>query len=369
MAQIQLEMSERDRRFLLMALGLAQERLGFTAPNPSVGAVVVRDNEILSTGKHWVAGCPHAEVEALRPMDSLDYCTLYVSLEPCAHFGRTPPCTELIIRKQVKRVVYGSQDPNPRVAGKGAEVLKAAGIEVVYLPLPEVAAFYRKYLWWTQTGKAWLTGKIALTSDGKVADKHSRPLKITGTEADQATHVRRKGADVLVTSERTVLNDNPLLNVRIGTEVSAKPVWVIDAQLKLSKGARLVQSAKSITLLHRSDLDPLKREAFNQYPFQLLALDSEAGRLNLKDLPKLMGEMGFHEGWVEVGPTLFRCFLEQQLFQEVIIYRSQQVRAPESTISLDTRDQNLLARYRKFNEALMGSDLAETWFARDLTVS
>src|SRR5688572_12392757 len=154
---------------LRAALDEARRGRGLCAPNPAVGAVLVQKDFIVSKGYHHGAGLPHAEVEALADVrEDLSQATLYVTLEPCCHQGRTPPCTRFLIERGIKKVVYGHQDPNPVVAGKGEAELRAAGVEVTHLPLPEVERFYRSYDHWTRTGRPFVTAKLALSLDGKI---------------------------------------------------------------------------------------------------------------------------------------------------------------------------------------------------------
>jgi diaminohydroxyphosphoribosylaminopyrimidine deaminase/5-amino-6-(5-phosphoribosylamino)uracil reductase len=147
--------------YLKQALQLAEIRRGFCAPNPSVGAVVVKNNKVISTGFHFASGAPHAEVDALNKCgDEARGATIYVTLEPCCHWGKTPPCTQLLIDRGIKTVIYGLSDPNPLVAGKGHANLEAANISCEQYTVPEISAFYASYYYWHKTGLPWVTAKI-----------------------------------------------------------------------------------------------------------------------------------------------------------------------------------------------------------------
>ena len=203
----------------------AQSYKGFTDPNPAVGAVVVKNGEVVSVGAHQQAGLPHAEVMALRDISDASDAVLYVTLEPCCHHGKTPPCTDLIIAKNIKQVYFAYLDPNPEVAGNGCAQLLRAGVACEQLPIPEVDLFYREYAHWVKKQRPWVTAKIAVTADGFIAAAGGAPLAITGDQAQQYTHLRRKHSSALMTSAQTIINDDPAFNVRLGGEYIKKPCW------------------------------------------------------------------------------------------------------------------------------------------------
>src|SRR3990167_2136538 len=166
---------------LKQALSLAESQRGFCAPNPSVGALVVKEGELIAEGVHRGPMKPHAEVEAIHHAgNQAEGASLYVTLEPCCHWGRTPPCTDLIVKSRIKAVYYAFQDPNPKVAGQGAKQLQAAGIECHSVELPEVTDFYRSYHYWIREGRPWVTAKLAISLDGKIAGPHGEPVSLTG---------------------------------------------------------------------------------------------------------------------------------------------------------------------------------------------
>lgn len=310
---------------LKMALDLAQERKGFTAPNPAVGAVLVKEGEILGWGSHWASGHPHAEVEALRMAKEKEKivsgATLYVSLEPCCHFGKTPPCTDAIIQNQIKKVVFGFEDPNRLVKGKGVERLKESGIEVERVQWEEVDEFYRTYRYWSQNKKSWFTGKLALTAEGYTSGLGKERLLISGQEAHRYTHQRRRFSDAILTSWKTVKNDDPLLTSRESQETS-RPVFILDKNLEFQDHLKLAQRPQNLTLLHLPEAESSKREALQSKGFRCLSVKGEQGQIELTGLSSLFGEMGFHEVWIEVGATLFEAFMNKKLFQEAIFYQS-----------------------------------------------
>ena len=231
--------------YLRQALTLAEHRRGFCAPNPSVGAVVVKNNQVLASGSHWQGGAAHAEVAVLQQLSSTAKgATLYVTLEPCCHWGKTPPCTDLIIRQQIAEVIYAMRDPNPQVSGQGERILQQAGISCQPVVVEEVTQFYQSYNHWVHSGKPWVTVKLAMSLDGKIAGEGGRPVAITGADLTTHTHQQRKRADAILTTGRTICYDNPQLNVRLVRESYGKPVYVLDRHLTLPLDAQIFDTAE-----------------------------------------------------------------------------------------------------------------------------
>lgn len=297
-------------QFLLQALELANLRRGFCAPNPSVGAVVVKNNQVLATGYHYAAGQPHAEVQALSQLgDQAKGATLYVTLEPCCHWGKTPPCTDLLIERGIAQVFYGFADPNPVVAGHGAECLHTAGIPCKFLPLPEVTAFYQSYCFWLQHQLPFVTAKLAITLDGKIAGPHSQPVKLTSQEADQFTHQGRLKADALLTTANTIQHDDPQLNVRLENRVIAKPIYIIDRFLRLQSLVKVLTTAQELTVFHAKGLTAKQIAASNIPPIRYVAANETSHGLDLAEILSVIGKDGRHDLWVEAGGGLVQNLL------------------------------------------------------------
>jgi diaminohydroxyphosphoribosylaminopyrimidine deaminase / 5-amino-6-(5-phosphoribosylamino)uracil reductase len=308
--------------FLRRTLELAQSRRGFCSPNPAVGALLERDGRILAEGFHKAAGQPHAEVEALRdlPLEITQGATLYVSLEPCCHHGRTPPCTDLIIQKGIAEVVYAYRDPNPVVAGRGEAVLLSAGVEVRQVPLAEVDEFYQSYAHWTQTGLPFTTVKLAISLDGKTAGPGGLPLPLTGPEANRFTHERRLRSDAILTTARTVLADDPRLNVRLHGVETPKPVVILDRLGRTPATARIFQTAQSVTIYTGEDVPAERSRALADQGATVIAVDTSNGLLPLRQILGQLGQTGYHDLWVEGGAALFTAFLKERLAQRAFIY-------------------------------------------------
>lgn len=320
-----------DIDFLKIALMEAATRRGFTAPNPAVGAVVVKDGKILSTGFHFAPGHPHAEVDALSKIgDEATGATLYVTLEPCCHHGRTPPCTELILSRGIVRVVYGYKDPNPAVAGKGATFLIANGIACELISIDTINDFYRAYQFWWDHHRPFVTLKIALSADGKIAGKNGTPVEITGETCRVLTHQHRKASDAILTSVKTIINDDPQLNVRLDQTIIKRPIYVLDRQLQFPLNARLAKTAESVTLFCSATEDLSRLDLLQRNNIRCIPVSCNRMGLNLENVLDHIGKDGVHALWVEAGGRVFQAFFKSRLAQRALIYASTKELGPEA---------------------------------------
>ncbi len=313
-----------DSFFLQRALELASSRKGFCAPNPAVGAVIVRNGVIIAEGTHQFAGAPHAEIEALSKASASDCAgaTLYVSLEPCCHFGRTPPCTDAILERRFARVVYAFSDPNPVVAGKGHAILEQAGIQVAHVPLAEADAFYQGYKHWTLTRTPFVTAKLAISLDGKTAGRGGAPIALTGPQTNRFTHLNRLQNDAILTTARTILADNPRLNARLEGEPVARRVIILDRLCRTPPSARIFETASEVSVYTSEDTPNDRRTALKERGAQVitLATPGPSGHLPLQTILGHLGERGFHGVWVEGGAAVFTAFLREKLAQKAYLY-------------------------------------------------
>lgn len=308
--------------YLTQALALAEIRRGFCAPNPAVGAVLVKNSQVIATGYHWASGHPHAEAAALQSLDvDAKDATLYVTLEPCCHTNKkTPPCTELLIQRGIKQVFYGFRDPNPEVAGRGEAILLAAGINCAQISLPAIDAFYASYQHWWQTRKPVVTAKLALSLDGKIAGANGQRIAITGNEAQQFTHQQRKRADAILTTARTIQNDDPLLNVRLDNEEHRKPLYILDRELNTPPTAKIFHSAARVTLFHSATANSEKIQLFTQQGVRCHTIECTLEGLNLAEVIAQIGRDGAHDLWIEAGGRCFEAFANENLLQRAFIY-------------------------------------------------
>jgi len=311
-----------DAVFMRRALELARRGLGQTAPNPMVGAVIVRDGEVVGEGYHARHGEAHAEAAALRAAgDRARGATVYVSLEPCAHTGKTPPCADALVAAGVARVVMAVSDPNP-VAGGGAERLREAGVEVVRGVEEEAArelnaAFFHAMESEPAHRRPWITLKLALSLDSAIADADGGSRWITGPGARAAVHELRAGSDAVAVGIGTVLADDPLLTVRDAPAPRVPPLRVVfDRHARTPLDSRLVAGARELrTLLVVEDPDPTAARALEEAGVELLraaSLESALEELARRDVRSLL---------VEGGARLAGALLERALVDRLIIFR------------------------------------------------
>ena len=240
-----------DSRFMALALALGRRGLGRTWPNPAVGAVIVKDGVVVGRGWTQPGGRPHAETEALRRAgDAARGATLYVTLEPCSHFGKTPPCADAIVAAGVARVVSAIEDPNPEVAGKGHARLRAAGIAVdVGIGAEAARRDHAGHIRRMRDGRPHVMLKLAISADGKAAAAGRKPIAITGDAARERVHLMRAQSDAIMVGIGTALADDPLLTCRLPGMAKTSPVRVVlDSGLRLPLGSRLVNSAREVPL-------------------------------------------------------------------------------------------------------------------------
>lgn len=309
--------------FMRAALRLARRGLGRTAPNPPVGAVVVRDGEIVGRGFHAAAGEPHAEVVALGDAGPRARgADLYVTLEPCVHRGRTPPCTEAIIEAGIKRVVYAVTDPDPKVAGKGDARLRQAGIVTERgLLAQRVGTLYEAYSTHRRTGRPFGLLKLACTLDGKVATGDGESRWITGERARAHVHRLRDTNDAVVVGIGTVLADDPRLTTRRRGGRDALRV-VADSQARTPPGAKVVSaSSDAECLIAVTKAAPSARvEALRRAGAEVAVLPSRRGRVHLEALWQLLGERGCLSAMVEGGPELAASAMAAGVIDKLVLF-------------------------------------------------
>lgn len=301
-----------DERFMARALELAAQP-AFTSPNPRVGAVVVREGVVISESKHEGSGSPHAEALALENVDATG-ATLYVTLEPCAHHGKMPPCAPAVIQAGVTRVVAAIEDPDDRVAGKGFETLRKAGIEVVVgVGDLEARAQNRAYLHHRSTNRPLVTLKLAMSLDGKIAAPDGTSKWITGELPRRRVHARRLEADAVLIGAGTVMADDPMLTVR---DVAAprQPVRVIcDASGRIPPASRVFGDGDVIVMTTDAAEHSLKTR-WKETGAEVVELPRSSG--GGVDLPALLGDLG-GRGWLEVycegGARLATSLLSEDL--------------------------------------------------------
>jgi diaminohydroxyphosphoribosylaminopyrimidine deaminase/5-amino-6-(5-phosphoribosylamino)uracil reductase len=317
--------ADDDRRFMAEALDLAARGRGLTSPNPMVGAVVVRDGVVAGRGWHRRAGLAHAEAEALAEAGARARgATLYVTLEPCNHQGRTPPCTEAILAAGVRRVVAAVADPNPRVTGGGAERLRRAGVEVAVGCLEaEARAQNRAFFTVATRGRPAITLKAAMTLDGKTAAADGASRWITGAGARAEAHRLRAGHDAVVVGIGTALADDPELTVRLEPPWPREPYRVVvDSRARLPVGARLIGSGSAgRAVVAVGEEAPADRvAALAARGVTVLHCKSRDGRVDVADLARRLLPLEITAALVEGGGTLAWAFVAAGLVDRVVVF-------------------------------------------------
>ena len=318
-----MQSRQSDLSFMQMALELASRATIATSPNPKVGCVIVNNGIVIGRGWTQPVGQAHAEVQALRDAAAQGHevsgATAYVTLEPCSHYGRTPPCANALIDAGIVRVLAAVQDANPQVSGRGLTMLSDAGIAVECGLLAEQAremnlGFFKRM----ETGKPWVRMKVAASLDGRTALPNGHSQWITAPEARQDGHVWRARADAILTGIGTVLADDPQMSVR-GVDVPCQPKKIVlDSHLRISPSARLLQESGATVVCACADVD--KQDLLEQAGAEVLCLPDSTGKVNLTELMLELGRRQINELHVEAGAKLNGALIEQGCVDELLIY-------------------------------------------------
>lgn len=310
-----------DQNYMLQAIQLAKQGEGWTNPNPMVGAVIVKNGRIIGKGYHKKCGELHAERNAIASLtESAEGATIYVTLEPCCHYGKTPPCTEAIIEQKIKRVVIGSRDPNPKVSGKGIKMLQEAGIEVIEdFMREECDRLNPVFFHYITTKTPYVVMKYAMTLDGKIATKTGASKWITGEAARaEVQHMRHRYMGIMA-GIGTVLADDPMLNVRM--EGWKSPIRILcDSGLRIPLDGQIVKSAgkyRTIVAYADSENTEAKRKRLHKMGVETICCPDENNQVDLKKLMKYLGEEGIDSILLEGGGTLNDSALRAGIVQEV----------------------------------------------------
>jgi diaminohydroxyphosphoribosylaminopyrimidine deaminase/5-amino-6-(5-phosphoribosylamino)uracil reductase len=326
-ANAALDPGLQDLRFMQLALALGRRGLGRTWPNPAVGAVVVKDGVILGRGWTQPGGRPHAETEALkRAGKDAKGATLYVTLEPCSHQGKTPPCVDAIIRAGITRVVSALEDPNPQVAGQGYAKLRERGIAVeTDLGANEAAHQHAGHIRRMREGRPHVLLKLAASSDGKAGLLGRKPAGITGEAARLRVHQMRAESDAILVGIGTVLSDDPHLTCRLPGMIEQSPVRVIlDARLRMPLATSLVGTAREAPtwVFTTAQSSPVAESILKSKGVEVFRVDGKDGRLDLAAVLKALAGRGITRLMVEGGPTVAAAFVQADLVDEAALFHS-----------------------------------------------
>lgn len=320
-----MRMRGTDKDFMKRALALARQGLGRTSPNPAVGAVIVRDGRVVGEGYHQKAGTPHAEIHALRAAgEAARNATLYVTLEPCCHFGRTPPCTEAIVAAGISRVVAAMSDPNPRVNGMGFRILREAGIQVeTGLLEAEARRLNEAFIKYVLTGQPWVTMKTAITMDGKIATRTGASRWITGQAAREKAHELRDIHDAVLVGIGTILADNCLLTTRLPGGKGRDAVRIVlDSTLRIPTDARIINlSSPAPTLIVTTGAAPAEAmERLAARGIEIMTVPHEDGRVAWQPLLEALAERKITSILIEGGAEVNATALAAGIVDKVVAF-------------------------------------------------
>jgi diaminohydroxyphosphoribosylaminopyrimidine deaminase / 5-amino-6-(5-phosphoribosylamino)uracil reductase len=359
-----------DARYMALALTLGRRGLGRTWPNPAVGAVIVKDGVIVGRGWTQAGGRPHAEVEALRRAgEAARGATLYVTLEPCSHFGKTPPCADAIIAAGVARVVSAIEDPNPEVAGQGHARLRAAAIAVeVGIGAEQARREHAGHIRRMRDGRPHVILKLAVSGDGKAGAAGRRPVAITGEVARERVHLMRAQSDAIMIGIGTALADDPMLTCRLpGMEKDSPVRIVLDSALRLPLGSRLVKSAREapVWVIAEDGAPRAAQDSLQVHGVEVLRAAGNGGRLNLPSVLKLIASHGITRLMVEGGPTLAAALLRADLVDEAHLFRSSTIVGAGGIDAMDSAaSADFVRQLRLVDSAPVGPDRDEFYERR-----
>ena len=362
-----------DYRFLKIAISLGYRNLGATWPNPSVGCVIVKNNHIVGVGNTAYKGRPHAEKIALdQAKSNATDSTVYLTLEPCSHFGKTNPCTSELIKAKVKRVVCPLKDPNPRVNGKGFELLRSHGIVVDNSPLllKEIKELNEGFITSIEKKRPYITLKLAMSLNGKIATKENKSSWISGKKSRIFVQMIRSKHDAILIGSKTAFWDNPRLNLRDQFKNLPQPAKIIlDKNLKLLERIDLNRSiiSNKLFLVHDLNLKKKKTESLKVKGINTLGISTlENGYLDLIDLFKKLSQLGLTRVLVEGGGKLATSLIEGKLVDKLILFTAGIILDKDGidVFNLDLSDAISLDDYDRYSldkSTIIGNDVAHFW--------
>ena len=320
--------SKKDKKYMSLALSLASARHGLTGENPSVGCVIVNNDQIISIGQTGYNGRPHAEYNAIKnSTDLLEGSTMYVTLEPCNHYGQTPPCTKEIIKNKINKVIYSIDDVDNKVKGKSFKILLLEDIIVKKGLLKEkVNNFYKPYFFNRKNKMPYVTGKIAVSKNNLIYSKGTK--RITDVHSDKLTHFLRYKNDSLMITYKTLNEDNPKLNCRLEGLHKFSPIRIIlDNNLEMKTNTHIFRTAnKNNTIIFYKKANRSKISIFKKNGIQLIKSNlSKNNKFDLKSVLKKLYSLGCRNLLVEGGNDLTKSILKNKLFNQFFLFKSQKI--------------------------------------------
>tara|TARA_B100001063_G_scaffold27776_1_gene21258 strand:+ start:203 stop:1270 length:1068 start_codon:yes stop_codon:yes gene_type:complete len=315
-------MITNHKYYLDLAFKIAEKNLGKTKLNPSVGAVIVKNDTVISTGITSLNGRPHAEYNALKKIKKCEGASLYTTLEPCTHYGLTPPCVNIIIKKKIKNVYYGFNDPDPRTFKKAKIILKKNKIKTKLIKSKNFNRFYDSYYLNKKFKLPLITAKISISNDYYSINKRSK--WITNKNTQKITHLLRSKNDCIFSTSKTINKDNALLNCRINGLNNLKPdLFIIDLNLKLKKDLSIINMARKRKIFLITTEDNVKKvEFFKKKGFKILLVNSLSSKKDFKKMFQYVYQLGYCRFFFETGLTLLNALLNYKLLNILYIFRS-----------------------------------------------
>lgn len=364
-----------DKDYMTRAIELAKKGTGWTNPNPLVGAVIVKNGRIIGEGYHARYGGLHAERNAFASLkEPADGAVLYVTLEPCCHHGKTPPCTEAILEHKIARVVIGSRDPNPKVSGKGAAILRQAGIQVEEdFMRGECDSLNPVFFHYITTRTPYVVMKYAMTADGKIATKTGASKWITGPAAREEVHRLRHQYMGIMAGIGTVLADDPMLNVRL--EGKKSPVRIIcDSHLRIPLDSQICRTARQYqTILAYAEQNPQKIRELTNLGVRTICCPDAHGQVDLNHLMKYLGEQGIDSILLEGGGTLNDSALRLGIVKKIMVFIAPKLfggeksKTPVSGIGIELPSEALPLQLTKIRQ--IGEDLLLEYETKDGSIN
>ncbi len=304
------------------AIELARLTIGQTRPNPSVGAVIVKDGVVVGTGTHLKPGEPHAEVFAIeQAKGQTDGATMFVTLEPCSHYGKTPPCAKAVIDSGIKKVYVATLDPNPKVAGKGVQWLRDEGIDVdVGLLEDQALKLNEKFFYYMRHKRPFVTLKTAVSLDGKMTANSGDSKWITGEEARHDVHINRHQHEAILVGSETVLRDDPQLTTRLPHGGLSPTRIILDTYLSIPLDAKLLKNNQATTIVVCGEQADLDKEQAIQSVEHAEVWRMNTDKINLNDLMTKLADQRIMSLYVEGGSMVHSSFIQQKLFNEIHVY-------------------------------------------------
>ncbi len=350
-----------DNQFMKLALSIARDNEGLTGENPSVGCVVTKNNNIISSGVTSVNGRPHAETNALKSLKKrAKNSTIYITMEPCTHYGKTPPCTDIIIKSKISRVVYAVEDKDERTSHKASKKLKAQGIKVTKsICIKEAKKFYKKYFFNKKNKMPYVIGKIACSNDNYIKSKKKK--YITNDHSLQVSHLLRYRNQGILVSYKTLNSDNPKLNCRLnGLEKYSPKRFILDANLKSQiKHTVFNDGMKKITYVFHNSNNLKQIHSFRKKKINLIRIDTDKNnKLNLKQALHYIFKNKVNSLLVEGGKELTNSFISNRLFNEFYLFKSSKNLTKNGSI-------NILNTLKSISKNFKKRSLLDTYLDKD----